>query len=771
MPVPPALTTMSDIERRITDLIAADSYRPGSVRAVAKRLEVGEEGYREFKSVVKRLVAMGRISVGKDRLLRPSKANDSTTVGTFRRNAKGFGFVRPLNATGREKDIYIPIHATMDAADGDVVVARTRLGSRDGKLQGQIIEIQERAAAQFVGTYEEHRGRGRVRIDGGKFSDPVPVGDPGAKGAVPGDMVAIELVKYPSPYSAGQGVITEVLGPRGQPGVDTLSVIKAFNLPDRFDERTLAEAREEAGRFQPEAAAGRLDLTSVRTITIDPKNARDFDDAITLAREERGHWRLGVHIADVSWFVRPGSALDRSARDRGTSVYLPDRVLPMLPEVISNGLASLQEGEPRYALSAFIELDPTGIPVSAEFARTLIRCTQRFTYEQAYEIMMRREGCEALADEPTRELLGEMLSLAMILRKRRMDKGALELNMPETTIELGSTGEVVGAKLARDDESHQVIEEFMLAANEAVAERLDREGIAFLRRVHPDPEPDKLEQFAEFARALGFTIELPQSRFELQKTLRESASGPEAPAVHFGLLRSLKQARYSPEDEGHYALASDNYCHFTSPIRRYPDLTVHRLLVRLIAGERAAGDLDELTALGDHCTKMERRAEAAERDLIRIKLLTYLETRIGQTFFAMVTGVEEFGLFCRLEEVPAEGLLHVSRLSDGDLTEEYYRYEPESHSLVGKRKGGRYRLGDRLEVRISRVDVDRRELDLVLPQTLIEPAEQTTPVTPRRPPTRRSISALPGTRRSFRSTGKPGKAGKAGKTRKKRKKK
>jgi ribonuclease R len=447
----------------------------------------------------------------------------------------------------------------------------------------------------------------------------------------------------------------------------------------------------------------------VLTVTIDPATARDFDDAISLSVDDRGFWSLGVHIADVSHFVRPGSDLDQTARLRGTSVYLPDRVIPMLPEVISNSLASLQAGRTRFTMSALIEFSPDGVRTDAKFARSAIKVDHRFSYEQAFAVMTDREAThEGVAPEVV-ALLGRMLELATILRKRRFARGALELNMPEIEIDLGSEGEVVGAHLASHDASHQVIEDFMLAANEAVATYLSEHGVGFLRRAHPDPDPRKLDDFAEFARSLGLKIDQPQSRFELQRVLAESADKPEAYAVHFGLLRSLKQATYTPEPLGHYALASDNYCHFTSPIRRYPDLQVHRQLAAMIDGKKPRSHLDELVVLGEHCTRTERRAEAAEREIIKIKLLTYLETRVGDHFHAVIVGVEEFGLFCRLVELPAEGLAHVTSLGD-----DYFYREPETHTLIGRRSGRRYRLGDKVEVMIVRVDVDRRELDLIL---------------------------------------------------------
>ncbi len=362
----------------------------------------------------------------------------------------------------------------------------------------------------------------------------------------------------------------------------------------------------------------------------------------------------------------------------------------------------------RYTVSALLEFDADGVRTGRSFARSAIRVDHRFTYEQAMEVMKAPDVDNPGVSAEVARTLGQMLDLAMILRRRRFERGALELNMPEVEIDLGDQGQVVGAHLASHDESHQVIEEFMLAANEAVASYLTEHRAGFLRRAHPDPEPTKLRDFAEFARSLGLAIDKPQSRFELQRILAETAGKPEEHAVHYGLLRSLKQANYTPEPVGHYALASDDYCHFTSPIRRYPDLQVHRQLAALLEGRKPKGQHDELVALAEHCTRTERRAEAAERELVKVKLLTFLEGRVGEAFHAVVIGVEDFGLFCRLVELPVEGLVHVTSLAD-----DYYYLEGETHTLIGRRSGRRHRLGDRVEVRVARVDVDRRELDLI----------------------------------------------------------
>ncbi|AGA25526.1 ribonuclease R [Singulisphaera acidiphila] len=726
---------MTDPTDKVLDLVSEADYKPMTLKAMSRRLGIDPEDYPAFRAAVKGLIKDGRLEIAKDkRLSKPH--TKGTIIGLFRRSAKGFGFVRPHTSKEKTDQIYIPVDQSRDASSGDEVAVKITKRPKGPRMnvEGRIVQILARASGIFVGTYFEELGAGFVRVDGTTFGAPIYVGDPGAKGAKPADKVAIEMVSYPTPYAAGEGVISEILGPRGQPGVDTLGVIRAFNIPDTFDEETLSEARKLGKQFSETEIGERLDLRTTLTVTIDPATARDFDDAITLSRDDRGFWSLGVHIADVSHFVQPGSDLDRTARQRGTSVYLPDRVIPMLPEVISNSLASLQAGKVRYTVSALLEFNADGIRTGLSFARSAIKVDHRFSYEQAITVMKEPEAEHEGVTPEVARMLGAMLELAQILRRRRFERGALELNMPAVEVDLGDQGEVVGAHLASNDESHQVIEDFMLAANEAVATFLTEKHAGFLRRTHADPEPTKLDAFAEFARSLGLEIENPQSRFELQRILIETAGKPEEYAVHYGVLRSLKQAVYTPEPEGHFALASENYCHFTSPIRRYPDLQVHRQLTTLLEGKRPKSDHDELTVLADHCTKTERRAEAAERELVKIKLLTYLESRIGESFQAIIIGVEEFGLFCRIVNLPVDGLVHITSLAD-----DYYYLEFETHTLIGRRSGRRYRLGDRIEVRITRIDIDRRELDLAPAEVLeAESRPKRSEATPSTPEARRA---------------------------------
>jgi ribonuclease R len=706
---------MPDFTEQILTAVGRKSYQPLKPKALARKLGVPHKLYGEFRNALRQLVKQGRVAFGKNHLVRQA-GQHGTAAGVYRRTSSGLGFVRPHLVDGKAgADIAVREDDSLDASTGDEVLVKVvSKGRGEVGPRGEILQILERATRQFVGTYFERDGNGYVRVDGTVFSHSIYVGDPGAKGVRPDDKVVIEMLRFPSQEdNRGEGVITEVLGPRGRPGVDTLSIIREYGLPDRFPADALEEARAAADAFREDDLDGRTDFTADTVITIDPADARDFDDAVSLAIDPRSkHWQLTVHIADVSHFCPPASALDKEARKRGTSVYLPQRVLPMFPEIISNSLASLQQGRVRYVKSALIDFTPAGQRTQVSFHNGAIRARKRFTYEQVSRVLEiadahgARRAVTADVDEELVGLLLRMRDLAMILRKRRRKRGALELNMPEVELEYDEQGRVSGAHFAKHDVSHQIIEEFMLAANEAVAGQLTDLGIPFLRRVHPAPEPTKLEAFRDFARSLGYKVEKHVDRFTLQRVLEQSAQRPDVYAVHYSLLRSLKQAVYGPDEEGHYALASETYCHFTSPIRRYPDLTVHRLLGQWLRTGRAGSDESELRALGEHCSKTERRAEAAERDLIKVKLLAYMEERLGTELEVIITGVADYGFFGQAERLPVEGLVHVSTLTD-----DYYYHDEAAHSLTGRRTGRTYRLGDKVRVKVVRVDPQRRQLD------------------------------------------------------------
>ena len=709
---------MSTLAEDILAFIGRSGYKPLKPKNLAKKIGVTKKRLTAFEEALDALEESGAIRRSSSGRVQPKTAA-GLIAGVMRRTNSGAGYVvphepRPANIQG---DIYVDQRDISDAFSGDEVLVRLTGRRRSGGQRcGAVVDVVERATNTFVGTYFEEAGAGWVEIDGTNFNEPIWVGDPGARGAQDGDKVVIEMLRFPSAHVPGEAVLTKVLGARGEPGVDTQTIIYEYGLPDEFPEDVLSEARLEAENFSPDDLGDREDLTKTTIVTIDPADARDFDDAISLERTDNGHWLLGVHIADVAHFVQPGSILDREAEKRGNSVYLPTQVLPMLPEVISNGLASLQEKKVRFTKSAFIEFTEDGTPVHTRFARTAIQVTKRFAYEQVLPVVREPERFKGKVSAKVRKLLADMYELAMTLRARRFRRGALELDMPEIELEFDKDGRVSGAHESVHDESHQMIEEFMLAANVAVATKMADMDWPFLRRVHGSPTPMKLKAFSEFAAGLGYKMKTAESRSELQKVLAEAKGEPEEYAISYALLRSLKRAEYSPAELGHYALAEDHYCHFTSPIRRYPDLIIHRMMDAIISGNAtyAGPGIEGLTKLGLHCSTTERRADSAERELTQMKLLHYLESRIGDELDAIITGVERFGIFCRGTELPAEGLVHISTLAGNEI----FDFDRASHSLVGRRSGETYRLGDRVRVSVAHVDVDRRELDMKLVKRL-----------------------------------------------------
>jgi len=727
----------TDLELQIVNLIQSPNYQPVKPRVIARQLGLPESRRPEVRKAVKRLVKRGLVLYASDHLVQtatPARVSPAGIVGTFQRTAAGFGFVRtrPTGGAPPSPDIYIPANQAGDAATGDVVRVRlrkTKLIGKEQRLRGEIVEVLERDTHQFVGRYRPRGGVPLVQIDGKLFAQPIPVGDPGAKNVQPDDIVVIEMIRFPSHTHDGEAVITEVLGPRGKPGVDTLSIIHEFGLPDAFPEDVLESAREQAQSFDPEQRGNRVDLTALPIITIDPADARDFDDAISLERTAEGSWRLGVHIADVSHFVPPKTPLDREARERGTSVYLPDRVIPMLPEILSNHLASLQPNQVRFTKSVFMEFTAEGVRTSTDIERSAIRSHHRFNYDEVQSFLQDPAAWRTKLPAALFQLLGAMQELAMVLRTRRLQGGSLELILPEVKLDLDNEGKVCGAHKVEHNASHQIIEEFMLAANEAVAEHLTQREIPYLRRLHAPPSLVKLRDLTQFVRELGITCESLESRFEIKRILAEVAGRPEEAAVNYAVLRSMQKAVYGPEPERHYALNKTDYCHFTSPIRRYPDLTVHRLLDQLLDEKKPHIEMIQLVVLGEHCSQREQRAAGAERELTKVKLMNFLSQQLGLSMQAVITGVEDFGLFAQGVELPADGLVHISSLQD-----DYYRYDSTTHSLVGNREGHRYRLGDVVTVEVARVDVDRRELDFRIANTTTErPPRAPRPRSPRAP--------------------------------------
>ncbi len=712
---------------RILEHMKSHRYRPTRTRRLARFFDVAEEEYREFRSLIKQLIREGEIVVGAGGKLlppeavperRPDKVKDRVE-GRFSKAAGGFGFVIPADASGPTggEDLYIPAEACATAVTGDTVLARVRRKSRRG-YAGEIVEIVERGQERFVGTVYETPAGWIVRPDGGVLLQDFAASDAPSAGAGAKDKVVFEVLKYALRDEPGEAVIVEVLGERGAPGVDTVAVVRQFNLPDEFPEEVLADARRASQRLSDAEATGREDLTGETILTIDPEGARDYDDAISLRDDDDGAVTLGVHIADVAHFVEPGAPLDEEARERGTSVYLPTMVLPMLPEVLSNGVCSLQEGRTRLTKSVFITFDAEGEPGRVRLANTLIRSAKRLTYLEAGLAL---EGKTGGLEPEIVDLLKRMEALAKKLLARRRRMGYLELDMPDVDLEFDDEGHVVDAHPEEASFSHRVIEMFMVEANEAVARELERLGVPFLRRVHDEPGADAAEQLKHFARSIGYKLRRPTERAELQKLLNDVRGKPEAYGIHLAVLRSLKRAEYSPRPEGHFALGSEAYCHFTSPIRRYPDLVVHRAVDRVVRGQsdpaRGGGrkkrkgppekEGEALEGLARHCSDTERRAEAAERELTKVKLLEYLQGKIGEAYTGVITGVESFGLFVEIPHLLIDGLVHISELRD-----DHYSFDRRRWSLVGRRHGRVLRVGTEIEVRIQGVDIPRRKLDL-----------------------------------------------------------
>jgi ribonuclease R len=699
------------MEQEILTAVNEIDYRPMAEHTLGKMLGVRKNQLADFRAALAALVESGRVRIDKKGRVRPM-GSEGIVAGVVRKISSGAAFVIPAKVgAGDEKqgDIFISARDLRDAQTGDDVLVRLSAKRRTGgQRTGTIEKIVSRSTSVFVGTYSESAGQGFVQIDGTQFPYPIHVGDPGAKGVLPGDKVVIEMLRFPTASRQGEAVLTEVLGKRGDPGIDTKTVIFSLGLPTEFPEDVLEDARNQSDSFSEDRLDGRVDLTGDTIITIDPVDARDFDDAISLTRSDDGHWHLGVHIADVAHFVKPGSPLDEEAKKRGTSVYLPRHVIPMLPELISNGLASLQQGQVRYTKSVFIEFDEQGSVLGADVANTAIKVARRFAYEEVMPIIQNPRNAAPGVTAPIRHLLDRMYELAMLLRKRRFANGALQMGIPEVEIDFAKDGAVTGAHTRHHDESHEIIEEFMLVANIAVARLLGSKRLPFLRRVHGVPDELKMQNFQQFCQGLGITLKKFQSRSEIQKVIQSVEGKPEERAVNFALLRSMKQAEYSPEELGHYALAEEDYCHFTSPIRRYPDLTVHRLIGQIAAKKNpTAQPIEDLIALGKDCSFTERRAERAERELIRIKLLRYMSERVGEEMDALITGVESFGMFCQGVEVPAEGMIHLSTLAD-----DFYTFDQATRRLIGSQTHHEYCLGDPIRVVVAAVDVDRRTLDL-----------------------------------------------------------
>src|SRR6266536_2059302 len=700
------------IREQILALLASPDYRPLDKRELAKALG-RKSGVRiGLNHALRELERSGEIArVRKNRYILPTAAD--LVTGTLQIHQAGYGFL--TTEKPGEPDIFIAAENTGTAMHGDRVVARIArdepYGRTKGRREGRVIRILERAHDTIVGTLQHSRNFYYVVPDDPRLVHDVYVGSAKDRrsqtAAIVGDKVVVRLESWESRHVNPEGEIVEVLGPASAPGVDMLSIVRKYHLPTEFPNNVLDQADRIPDKIDARQLDGREDLRKKFIVTIDPDDARDFDDAIDVEKIESGGWRLGVHIADVAAYVEPNSALDREARRRGNSVYLPDRVIPMLPERLSNGVCSLNPGVDRLTHSVFVHFDKHGVVKSARFTRSMIRSAHRLTYKQAYAILT----------SPPQDRLGERLhlawELAALLRRKRFQHGSLDLDFPEVKVWVDKQGRPVRLERVENDESHQLIEEFMLAANEAVARELKNRAVPTIYRVHENPDPDKLAEYREFVLSFDYKVGDLTHRAELQRLLAAFRGKPEEQALKIALLKSLKRARYSPQPLGHYGLAKANYLHFTSPIRRYADLVVHRALAQHDGKYRSRTDMSQVASIAEHVSTTERTAADAEIESVRMKKLEFfqrqLDERNPQIFRAAIVDVRNYGLAVELPDALITGLVHVSSLAD-----DFYVFEPARRQLIGRRSRKRFSIGDEVRVFVVRVDTFKRQVDFAI---------------------------------------------------------
>src|SRR6266705_697581 len=700
------------IREQILALLVSPNYRPLDKRELAKALGRKSGVRMGLNQALRELERSGEIArIRKNRYVLPAEAD--LVTGTLSIHQAGYGFL--TTEKPGDADIFVAAENTGTAMHGDRVVARiTRdaaYARTKGRREGRVIRILERAHDTIVGTLQHSRNFYYVVPDDPRIVHDVYVQVP-PRALLPkvptrGDKVVVRLESWESRHVNPEGEIVEVLGPASAPGVDMLSIIRKYHLPTEFPEDVLDQADRIPDKIDARQLDGREDLRKKFIVTIDPDDARDFDDAIDVEKLENDGWRLGVHIADVAAYVELGSALDREARRRGNSVYLPDRVIPMLPERLSNGVCSLNPGVDRLTHSVFIHFDKNGVAKSARFTRSVIRSAHRLTYKQAYAIL------KSASHDPLGERLHVAWELASMLRRKRFEHGSLDLDFPEVKMRLDETGKPVRLERIDNDESHQLIEEYMLAANEAVARELKKRTVPTIYRVHENPDPAKLAEYREFVLSFNYKVGDLTHRAEVQRLLVSIRGKPEEQALKIGLLKSLKRARYAPQPLGHYGLAKPNYLHFTSPIRRYADLVVHRALADRNGKHQSRIDIGQIASIAEHISTTERIAADAEIEAVRMKKLEFfqrqLDERSPQVFRAAIVDVRNYGLVIELPDALITGLVHVSSLMD-----DFYLFEPAQRRLIGRRSRKRFSVGDEVHVFVVRVDSFKRQVDFAI---------------------------------------------------------
>ena len=691
-------------------------HHPAGTRELLQLLYIPREERAAFRRHLKNLVADGDlIQIRGQRFGLPEKMD--LYVGRLQTHSGGYGFVTPERDLEGGGDIYIPNTHLSEAMHGDRVVVRIERVKNDGRVEGRVIRVLDRGTTWLVGRYDrDEQGMGFVvPFDRRVLMDIlVPAGQEG--GASPGEMVTLELTRWPTSTRGAIGRVAEVLGDIDAPGVDTEIIIRKHGIPDAHSPESIAEATRLGGAVHERDLEGRTDFRGLPTVTIDGEHARDFDDAITIERLPSGNYWLGVHIADVAHYVQEGSALDREAYQRGTSVYFPERAVHMFPSELATGLCSLNPHVDRLVQSCFMEVNRRGEVERSEFHDGVINSTERMTYSWVAGILTDRDPELLQRYEPLVPMFELMRELFQILNDARHRRGSIDFDLNEAQVIMDSGGMVEAIVALERNVAHRLIEEFMLLANETVASHLEAQGAPALYRIHEEPDLLKVAKFEEFVSTFDLSLGAPLTALRprhFQKLIERISGKPEEKPIAFLMLRTMQKARYSAENNGHFGLASASYTHFTSPIRRYPDLVVHRALRAtrhgLLSEEQREAATEDLPEIARHTSEMERRADDAERELLQWKKVKFMADKVGDEFEGYVTGVAAFGLFVELVEHYVEGMVHVSTMAD-----DYYRFLDTAHMLRGENQQRTYRLGDKVHVRVLRVNMDARQIDLGL---------------------------------------------------------
>lgn len=706
---------MSDKRKKvILDLMESEFYVPMKEKELAVMLQVSKQDRPELNRLLNELLTEGKLSLTKKGKFIKAKHSNKELIGTFISHPKGFGFVE---IEGRDEDLYIPEDCVNGAFHKDTVKVALLSAQRGKRQEAQVIEILARGIKQVVGIYDKsNKNYGFVIPDNTKLSDDIFVPVERSKGAVSGHKVVCEITDYGKNNRKPEGKITEILGHVNDPGVDIMSIVKGYELPVEFSEKVMHQAENVSNEVSEADIVGRRDLRAVQMVTIDGEDAKDLDDAVSLTKEGE-LYQLGVHIADVTNYVQENSALDWEAKSRGTSVYLVDRVIPMLPHKLSNGICSLNAGEDRLALSCLMDIDKKGEVVSHEIIESVIKVDRRMSYTSVKKILEDGDEAERKEYETLIPMFELMKELAVILREKRKKRGSIDFDFPETKIVLDKEGHPIEIKPYERNVATKIIEDFMLIANETIAQHFFWMETPFVYRTHDNPDPEKIAKLSTFIRNFGYSIKSKQEEIhpkELQKLLAKIEDTPEEALISRLTLRSMKQAKYTIDCTGHFGLACQYYCHFTSPIRRYPDLQIHRIIKEQIRGklnEKRIEHYNEiLPEVAKHSSEMERRADEAERETDKLKKVEYMEEHIGEIFEGVISSITSWGVYVELENT-IEGMIHVSMLP-GD----YFYYDEGTYEMVGQATDIRYKLGQKLKVKVNDTDKISRTIDFVIPQ-------------------------------------------------------